>query len=148
VRKSDARPTRGERIYDFGKKFGTEFLSESIHVDDFSAHVAKLHSDGDIGFANEYEEIQSFCKKNIVVSIAPELREICGVTRQLLFPTPPFESERIDCDRGAVVRLFLNRHCRVEYFGTASHEGPKILLPKLFLRAPFRKFTSKNCFLS
>lgn len=69
MRKSDSKPTRGERIYDFGKKFGTEFLSESIHIDDFSAHVAKLHSDGDIGFANEYEEIQSFCKKTIVVGI-------------------------------------------------------------------------------
>jgi len=69
MRKTDTKPIRGERIYDFGKKFGTEYLSDSIHIDDFAAHVAKLHSDGDIGFANEYENIQAFCKETILVRL-------------------------------------------------------------------------------
>ena len=31
----------------------------AVHVDDFSRHVAQLHTDGDIGFSKEYELIQN-----------------------------------------------------------------------------------------
>ena len=52
-------------IPDWEEEPGPDGDRGAVHVDDFAAHVTRLHADSDIGFSREYDEILRYSNKSV-----------------------------------------------------------------------------------
>lgn len=52
-------------IPDWEEEPGPDGERGAVNVEDFPAHVTRLHADSDIGFSREYDEILRYCTKSV-----------------------------------------------------------------------------------
>ena len=55
-------------IPDWEEEPGPDGERGAVSVEDFSAHVTRLHADSDIGFSREYDEILRYCTKSVTAT--------------------------------------------------------------------------------